>query len=341
MKRILFLVFFFGLIGKQLHAQGCCSGGSGSPMVGGVSMGVLQNRQFDIGESFQYFSSSKFFAGSKDTFSGNVSSLKTSYLYSRIGYGISQKLTLYVEAGYFLNKTETGYDKERPDYKKNSSGIADLIIFPRYDVYDKTDDKTHTEVTLGLGIKLPLGNYHDSTTVYVDAVSGQKLKTVSPPTVQTTTGSNDFIFYGFVFREYKKKKFRVFANGTYIRKGYNGMGEKFGDYASMGLFVSKTFLRKLGLTVQLKYEWIDRMAVDPNIDYQAKGISIDPYSTGSKKISLVPQMSYPYKSFNFFALYDLPLYQYLNGMQIGSQYMVTAGFSYRFMPTKFIWKTAK
>ncbi len=338
MKRIVIILMLFNITSINGYSQGCCSGGSGSPMVGGVSMGVLQQGQFDFGESFQYFSSDKFYAGSLDSSSALVKDIKTSYLYSRLGYGITSKLTLYLEAGYFFHKTETGFDTDRPDYIKKSSGLSDIIIFPRYNVYDITNSKAHTELTLGLGLKIPIGNYHDSTTVYIDPTNGQNSKTVSPPTVQTTTGSNDFIFYGFALREFKKIKLKVFANVTYINKGYNSMGEKFGDYASIGLFAGKTYFKKLGVTCQLKYEWVDKMQLNPNIDLNALKISIDPNSSGSKKLSFVPQLSYSYKSITLFGLYDMPVYQYLNGVQIGSKYLVTVGFTYRFKPTKFLWK---
>lgn len=333
----LFLLSFLLPI-QHLFAQGCCSGGSGSPMVGGVSMGVLQQGQFDFGESYQFFYSDKFLAGSKDTSSALVKDLTTNYLYTRFGYGISSRLSIYGEVGYFINKTEKGYDAERPDYIRESKGFGDLIILPRYNVYEKSSEKKHVEITLGVGIKIPLGNFHDSTTVYVDPSSGEEFNTVSPPTVQTTTGSNDFIFYGFAIREFKPAKLKVFMSATFIEKGYNAMGEKFGNFLGVGLFVNKMYRRKLGLTGQLRYEYIGSMKLSPNVDFVAQGISVDPVSTGGKKLSFVPQITYSIKSVTFYGMYDLPLYQYMNGMQIASKHLVTCGINYRFKPKKEIFK---
>ncbi len=334
-----FLFVFFTSYSGIAYSQGCCSGGSGSPIAGGVSQGVLQEGQMEIAANYQYFHSSKFFARDKDT-TPLLNGLSNNYMYFRLAYGVTKNLTMSVESGYFINKTETGLYPENIDNTKKSGGIADLIIFPRYDVYNKTDEKKRTEITLGLGLKIPLGKYNDSTLVYQDPSTNQQYYTISPPTVQPTTGSNDFIFYGFVFREYKTSKFRIFANGLYMRKGWNPLGEKFGDYAAVGLFAGKTFFKKLGVTLQLKGEWVDRMQAAKGVDLLAL-YNVDINSTGSKKISFVPQLNYSYRSVSIFALSDIPLYQYLNGTQVGSQYQFTVGLSYRFMVAKALWKQTK
>ncbi|MFA6260898.1 MAG: hypothetical protein WC760_05485 [Bacteroidia bacterium] len=328
------------LQGFHAGAQGCCSGGSGSPIAGGVSQGVLQNNQMEFALSHQYFGTDRFLAGDKDSSSPAVNRLETNYLYLRMAYGVTAKLTMSVEAGYFLNKTEYGNNETAVDYKKNSSGIADLILFPRYDVYDHSSEKYHTEVTLGLGLKIPLGSCNDSTFAGSVLIPGQpplQIYYTSPPTIQTTTGSNDLILYGFMAHEFKKAKFRVFLNTLYMHKGYNKLGQKFGDYMGAGFFVSKTFRRKLNTTLQLRYEWTDQMQSAKNVD-QLTLYNVDLASTGSRKWSLLPQLGYTYKGINLFGMYEIPLYQYMQGFQIGTKTLITVGISYRFAVRKTIWK---
>ena len=60
----------------------------------------------------------------------------------------------------------------------------------------------------------------------------------------------------------------------------------------------------------------------------------DPEATGSKKVLIVPQLSYTYKSFNIFISSEFPLYQFVNKQQIASQYFVTTGISYNFFSYK-------
>jgi hypothetical protein len=107
------------------------------------------------------------------------------------------------------------------------------------------------------------------------------------------------------------------------------LGQKFGDYSSLGLFASQTVLKKVVVTLQLRGEYVSKMKYDKNVDMLAL-YNIDVYSTGSRKVFLAPQVSYSAGNFIFYAMYEAPLYQYLNGTQVGSQHQLTSGISYRF-----------
>lgn len=328
---IISIAFLFPL---TIHSQGCCSGGSGSPIAGGASQGVLQDRQVEVAANYQYIQTNRFYVKDRDTIA-LFDNFTSNYMYYRLAYGITKDLTMSIESGYYINKTQIG--KDRAD-TITSSGIGDLILFPRYDIYNRTEENKRTEITIGLGYKIPLGKHDDSTVVYTDPRSGKKYYTTSPPTIQPTNGSNDFIFYGFLYRAYPHKDFKIFSNLTYIRKGWNPLGQKFGDYASIGLFAGKTFFRKLGVIIQIKGEWIGKMQYDKNVDMLAL-YNIDVTSTGGRKIFLVPQLSYNQKNFTIYALSEFPLYQYLNGTQVGSNFQGTIGISYRFYTAKSKAKT--
>ena len=325
----LFFAISFVAFSEYLFAQGCCSGGSGSPIAGGASQGVLQERQMEISSNYQYIGTNKFLYGDKDT-ARQFDYLNSNYMYTRLAYGITKDLTMSIESGYFVNKTQIGLNKA--DTIK-SSGIGDLILFPRYDILNRSEESKRTEITIGLGYKIPLGKHNDSTVTYTNSATGQKFYTTSPPTIQPTTGSQDLIFYAFFFRGYPLKNFRIFANTLYIKKGWNSLGEKFGDYASIGLFASKTFFEKLGVTLQLKGEVINKMQADKNVDLLAF-YNVDITSTGSKKVFFVPQVSYSRNDFTIFALSEIPIYQYVNGTQVSSVHQFTMGLSYRFYTNK-------
>ena len=115
---------------------------------------------------------------------------------------------------------------------------------------------------------LPLGTHMDSTLVYSDEWIGD-IYSLNPPTVQTTSGSNDFMLYSFFFQEYQKRKLRLFMTTLLIKKGYNSLGIKFGDYSSLGLFVSKTIFRQWSVTTQLKLEHVGKIKSAENIDLLA------------------------------------------------------------------------
>lgn len=327
---ILFIVFCFNLFAIESFAQ-CCGGGGGSPMAGGASPGVLLENQMEVNSNFQYIKTSKFLTGDKpDT--NWFDSYSSQYLYTRIAYGLSKKITLSLEAGYWINKTQIELNKA---YTYSSSGIGDLIIFPRYDIFKISKNNKTTELTVGLGFKIPLGSYNDSSKhvlIQMPVLPDEVYYSPKTISVQTSSGAQDMIFYMFFFRGNSIKKLNFFTNATYIKKGWNPLGEKVGDYASVGLFASKTFFKKLGITLQLKGEWVDQMKLNNNILLYAYP-NYNPEATGFRKLQFVPQLSYTLKSkFTIYLMSEFPLYQYMFKTQVRSQHQFTFGLTYRFYP---------
>ena len=344
MKNIAVLAAFQLIFMYSVDAQGCCSGGGGNPLAAGNSTGVLQNGQAEILTTYQFTRSNRFLSGDSDTASF-FDNLTSNYLFLKADYGVTEKFTMSVATGYYLNRTITEFaDTSGHQEQVNSSGFGDLILFPRYSIYNKSNGLSRTEITLGLGWKIPLGSSNDSTSIgysnflnadgptpFIDSV---EIWQTMPPTVQATNGSNDLMAYGFFYKGWPHRKFRVFASALYVHRGWNPLGLKFGDYASLGLFAGTTLWERLGLTGQIQGEWVGKMRASNEIDPLAI-YSIDTASTGSLKASFVPQVSFSFKrGLTLFALADIPMYQYMNGTQIASQYQITAGLSYRFMVKK-------
>ena len=106
----------------SVFSQGCCSGGAGSPIAGGAATGVLQENQMEISINYQYNSSNKFFAENRDT-TLLFNNLSSDYLFFRVDYGLSKKLTLSIASGYFLDKSKIG-----KKIKKKHWTIGQIII---------------------------------------------------------------------------------------------------------------------------------------------------------------------------------------------------------------------
>ena len=326
--RLLIISLFTLILNTTVFSQGCCSGGAGSPIAGGAATGVLQENQMEISINYQNNSSNKFFAENRDATS-LFNNLNSDYLFFRVDYGLSKKLTLSVASGYFLDKSKIGKDNSDTI---SSNGVGDLIIFPRYSIYNKTANFKRTAVVIGLGLKIPLGSHNDTTNLGSYGIDNYQM---NPPMLQTTNGSQDLMFNSFFFREYQKSKLRLFISSLYVKKGYNSLGIKYGDYTSVGFFASKTFFYRWGVTAQLKAEKIDQIKVANNIEeWDLLEYSITPESTGSKKWFFIPQLSYSKNGLTVYATSEIPLYQYLNGTQVGSQNQFTVGVNYRFLTRK-------
>ena len=321
--RSLFIILFFGFCNSELSAQ-CCGAGSSCPIAGGVSQGVLMQRQFEVASNFQSVSTKHFFHhdSPEQNFLDKYSS---KYSYFKIAYGLSDRLTFSVETGYFFSKEQIGLNKRDTI---SSSGIGDLILFPRYSLYTHSNQRYHTEIIAGVGIKIPLGMYNDSLQ-QVEPFSGSIYYVRKPPAVQPSTGSQDFLFYSMLMHSWNKSNFRIAANALFIQKGWNPIGEKTGNYLSVGILAGKTVFKKLRCMLQIKGEYIDSVKLNPELNLYGY-YNYDTKSTGSKKVFVLPQVGYSFGSLSFFVSGEIPVYQFVNGTQIGSQYLFTAGFSYRF-----------
>ncbi|MEC7863856.1 MAG: hypothetical protein VYB55_02190 [Bacteroidota bacterium] len=181
---------------------------------------------------------------------------------------------------------------------------------------------------------MPLGSHNDSTLTF--SAYGINLYQMNPPMLQVTNGSQDFMFHSFFFREYQKSKLRFFISSLYVKKGFNSLGVKYGDYTSVSFFASKPFFYRWGITTQIKAERIGQIKAANNIEeWHLTDYQIAPESTGSKKWFFIPQLSYSQNSLTVFATSEIPLYQYLNGTQVGSQYQFTVGVNYRFLTKEY------
>lgn len=329
--KILLLILVIVGAGVKLSFGQCCAGGSGSPIAGGTSQGVLLKNQLELNTNFQFIKSDKFFTGSKVDTANYFDEFRSSYQYFRVAYGITPELTFSLEAGNYLLKREIGLQND-PSRTYESKGFGDLIIFPRYKILDYCSGKTNNEITLGLGYKIPVGKYNDSTG-RIEPFSGTTYYITNPQAVQMSSGAQDIIFYAFLFRGYPAKKFRVFANLMYVKKGWNPLGEKIGDFTSVGLFAGRTFFEHLGTTIQLRGEWLDKMKLNSNILLYAYP-NYDAEATGYKKIFVSPQVSYSFGDFTVYALADIPVYQYVKKTQVGTKYQFMAGVSYKLMTFK-------
>jgi hypothetical protein len=290
-------------------------------MASDLSQSVLPKGALEVGVAGQYIHTTRFL-NYREPDTSYLDGYTSQYLYPRISYGLTPELTLSVEAGYFLRKEQTGF---HPTDNITSSGIADLIIMPRLQIFNRN----HTEVTTGIGIKVPLGSYNDSLG-YIEPFSGDEYFMPKPPAMQGSTGSNDFIFNFFGVKKFSGGSWRIFTNLTYILRGWNPLGERFGDVATLSLFGGRSVGKKMVVLVHAKYEWIGEMSLNPDI-MMFTFPNYDPEATGSKKLFCMPQINYKLADgMHAFFLAEIPLWQHVNKLQMASQFMATAGVSYRF-----------
>ena len=336
---LLTTVFLFG--NYQLLVAQCCSGGGGgaSSLAGNFAQGVLAKNQFEINMNFQHTNTQKFMTGNSRMEMEDYHALASNnylhgynnnFLYTRLGFGLTDKLTLSVETGYYLNKTE--YRRGYLVDEASSTGFSDLIIFPKYNVFYRKTEKHTTEITLGMGIKIPVGSHNDSILVYTDSVSGVEWYDTKSPSIQLSSGSNDFQFFGSVSRRFIPLKMGISLSSFYIHKGRNPDGGKYGNYFSTSLFAMKDILPNFVGVAQFKSEVTGTKTKPPGLENVVSSADLAANS-GSIKFMFVPRLVYTLKCrLSFFVFTEIPMYQYVTGIQLASNLNAVLGVSFRTSP---------
>jgi hypothetical protein len=308
---------------SSVYAQ-CCAGGNANPIAGGASQSVLQEGQMEVGMSLQAVSTRTFLNGNEPA-KGFMDEFRSQYLYTRIGYGVTDRVTFSAECGSWPGKSQVGFNARDTT---TASGIGDVILMPRVCLYRSGVGETQSEFTLGMGMKIPVGSHEDSVGRY-EPFSGTTYYLRKPLSVQLSSGAQDLIFSAFYFHGNTVSNMSVFANAVYIRKGWNASGEKLGDFFSTSVFGSAQLFSSCTGILQVRGEFVGMMQINPVI-VENKNPGYEPKWTGSKKLFLSPQITYMItSSVAGFALADIPVYQYVNGTQVASGFQGAIGFNWR------------
>ncbi len=284
-----------------LGAMGqCCS--PGNPLGGYGNNGTLNGNSIKFYAQYKYSYSGKYKQGDK-LYQGETKDFKRSVQdgnYSFVGlgaaWGISQRLTLEAETGYFITKTQNHVEGVIPETQKGY-GFTDLSFLIKPALYKKNE----LEFTPALGLKMPLGKYD------------QKYRgSLLPPDLQPTTGAVNYIAGFFLYKGFLEKHLRLFMIGRYEFPRANPLGMKYGNAFSHSLFISYSFSARVTATLQIREE--SRMR---DSDAAVGGSTY--YSSGSQKLFVVPQVSYALDQYWDLSVFsDVPVYQYYNGYQLGN-----------------------
>ena len=301
------LVAFMMFHGDALYAQ--CFASPGNPIAGSTNLGILDKGITRTIGFMRYGLMDRYYEGSRlSDYSpaGAVSSASYSYAGLSIGYGITPKLTVEAEAGYFFNRTQKF---RHIDYELRGSGFSNAVIAAKYNVFQ--DLPRNMELTLSAGPKIPF-----STKPQV--VEGVEL----PIGVQASTGN-----YGLVVQSFFVKEFDVISARLIMINRYennfteNQQGYKFGDAYISSLFLSKHLSNPwTGITKHLTFILQGRHEYRRQTRMHGHVIG----SSGHNLFFVVPQLNFnPGMIWNFSMMVEIPVYQHYQGTQLANSYAVT------------------
>jgi hypothetical protein len=320
MKQIILSIFLLFFIFNEANAQ--CFGSPGNPAAGTSNLGTLQKKVIRISFFHRYSFSDQYFQGHKKLETpGIYKDANFNFLGNIVAYGLTSKLTLEAETGYFINKTlnfNTGGSKK-------GFGLNQTIVSFKFLVAD--DERYPLKWSASAGAKIPLRfdpQFVDHVKLPVDAQPSQM--------------SAGLVLQSFLLKENSFKGLRYFMINRYEYNLRNKHDFQWGQSLFNSFFVSKRLhFRQQWLTenwtaiLQLRHEMKTH-----NNDYLKNPAQVD--ASGSQLVFLTPQINYTAnKVWNISLMFDIPVYQYYNETQIGTRYAAGLTLTRDFPPKDFIY----
>jgi len=313
MKLRTIIILIISLTLSKASLAQCCS--AGNPFFYG-EQATIKGNELQVLLGYKYSISDTYYSKSDRVAIDFVDKAYFNYLNLQFIYGLSQRISLEADLGYFLNKTE--------DYKdagwqtSNGYGLGDATVKVRYLAYNNF--KRKLSITPSLGIKLPIGVFDQETTDHV------KL----PITVQPSSGSYKYQANIYINKTSKNALWNFGFYGSFEYAQLINSKNFYYQYGNMYLF-SILGSYKIGQTIyvglELRNENRSKSKRENNQVVESSGYQI---------IYTIPHVSINTKKnlkFSFDA--EIPTYRYYNGIQLGNKMAISARVSY---PINFLRK---
>lgn len=303
--KLLFIFIFFILSYSSTKAQ-CCS--AGNPFFYGEQANI-GHKQLQVIAGYKYSLADQYYSKDSKVDIDFVDKAYFNYLNLQFIYGITRKLSIQTDLGYFVNKTEQ-YVKE--DWEAiNGYGIGDAGLTIKYLVYKSFVRKF--SIIPSVGVKFPIG-------VFDQEVDHVKL----PITVQPSSGSFKYLVNLYMSKSFKGSKFNI---------GFFGSVElpqlidsehfyyKYGNLYLFSLIGSYYVTDKLTLGFEIRNENRNKATRENDQTVESSGYNI---------VYAVPHVSYAFAEKWFIAINsDIPIYKYYYGIQLANKFAISARLSYR------------
>ncbi|HSB35189.1 MAG TPA: transporter [Nitrospirota bacterium] len=243
------------------------------------------------------------------------------------GYGFTPKFKAFVSIPYVRNTMDMtasngallGWtDMTMPPV----SGLGDVTVMGLYRVYTDREIRPANAVTIGLGVKTPTGSSTKRTE------SGKFVHAHMQP----GTGSWDPLFS--IIDTKMMGSFLIQADATYQLATRNKEGYKFGDSLAATFTGKYAVVREFNVLAGLTYLHVNK-ASDRNGKYYDpvtnSSLMDDPANTGGDSLwGSVGVQILSFRNGIIDVKAQLPLWERVNGIQLVSSFLISAGISYSF-----------
>lgn len=306
MKYMRIYLLLIIIIISQERAVAQCFATPGNPVGGAENIGVMMKNHLRIQSSFRYHLASNYYKGSQ-IYQGDKRTLDKAYFnYGGLmaAYGITNQLTLEVDAGYFFNKTQ---EYLKWDGSLTGSGFSNISAMLKYALYQ--DMLNRVEFTMAAGGKIPLSTEYQR----VDGV-------VLPIDLQPSTASYGIKAQTFLVKENSVGSWRIFWINRYEKNFENPYNFIFGDLFSSAIFYSKH--THLNISERFKHWTLIMQARYEYNDQNTRNKQTVPAS-GGHMVVIAPQINCSIdQKWNLSVLFEKAIYRYYNNIQLGGNYSI-------------------
>ena len=304
MKRM--VSFLTASLWCQLVFSQCLS--SVNPVGGTSNLLALKSKTLRAVSFFRYNYGNQYFQEHKPSDFDLIKSANYNYIGAILGYGITSRLTMEAETGYFINKTQK-YNTE-PAYSLRGHGFSNIILSVRYGIYSNNQRRIYYSASAGA--KIPCSTDYQT----VDNVE-------LPEEVQPTIGSYGLVFQSFLVKENSLRGLRYFLTNRLETNRANQKDFRLGTTFFTSLYISKHLMFQW-----LKGDWTTIVQIRNEIRGRNFRNDQAVKASGSVIFLLSPQINYSIKeTWNISIMCDIPVYQYLNDIQLGTKLGFTIGFA--------------
>lgn len=309
MKKYLLLTIYIlsiCFINNNIYSQ-CCAAGNPSSLNCSIN-GSTGKDILNINFAHIYSVSDTYFNG-VENLGKKYKQSDFNFSYLNLTYGISNKLRITADLGYFINKSET-----ISNYNRLTQGIADATLGLIYNTY-KSDDKMF-DLFQTAKITLPIGQFKQE----YDGI-------VLPIDFQPSSGNYKYNIGLIASKRFEKSDFSL--NSTIsIEESETIETEstfhKYGNLYNISLSGICNIYQNITGLLQLRAEYREKAL--SGLKSKNNIYSYIPASGGTL-LYISPQINYNINNWNFSAQLSLPIYKNVNGEQLTNKYYFTFGIS--------------
>jgi hypothetical protein len=293
---ILLIAFLLFILSPYKSSAQCCA--AGNPISGDGSASGTSKNVMEVSLYYQHSYSDTYFDGTQKTDYKYIDYSFFDYTSLRLAYGISNRIKVSAELGYFFSKAQVfdfGYDRK-------AYGIGDLVLGVQYMAY--RNGPRSFEVYPSFHITLPVGTFDQLIGVVV-----------LPIDLQPSSGSFKYKAGVLLSKRYLQNKLAFFIDGSMEisqRINTDRTNYKYGNLYNLSLYGSYKIVKRLTGAIQTRCQIRDK-ASDSNKETLQ--------STGGYFMFVSPQLRYNFwRSWNISAVFEYPFYKNPNGKQLTNKY---------------------